>query len=325
MAKHIGRQIKMGIAKESTRGTAATPSHYVKWTSFDHESVPEYANDEGAMGTLVPTTEGHVVAKMAQGGFSANLGDDAIGLILYNLLGGLSSDANADASGNVYDHTYSLAESVTHQSLTITTEEPNQELAFALAMIESFELKFELGKLVEYTANFVSQGEASASITPSFQTENLFRPQDLTVKLASAKSGLGAASAICVRSLTLKIEKNTEADKCLGNVAPQDFNNREFKITGSMELIFENETYKDYNLDGTARALRIDLVNSGVTIGTAANPQLLIDLNSVQFQEYDRSKGLGDMVTQTLGFVGHYSIGDAEAIEAVLTNLTSSY
>jgi hypothetical protein len=170
-----------------------------------------------------------------------------------------------------------------------------------------------------------SKKGATATLTPSQNAENRFLPKHLVFKLASAYSGLTAASAVSVKSLSLKITKNLEPDWVLGSISPADFLNKAFSIEGDVELLWDAETYKTLTLAGTSQAMRIDLINTDVTIGAAANPEVQINLAKVIFQEIAVSGGLNEFVKQTLKFKASYSTTDSLMISAKVVNVQASY
>lgn len=325
MSKYIGRLIKVGIGKETVRGSAAAATYWLPITKADHLDKAEYAMNEAGYGTIVDSVHGEVVKRNAQGGFSALLGDKHFGLILYALLGTLNSAAKGAPNADVYDHTVTLAESAQHQSLTIGMDEANGDYQFPLGMLESLELKFELAALLEYTATFRSKKGTGASLTPALPDENIFRPQDFHFYIAANLAGLDAADEIPVKSCNLKIEKNVEDYDVLGSQEPNDILNRQVAITGSVTLIWDAETYKNYYLAGTTKAIRIKLTDTGVTIGSGLNPELKIDLAKAVFNDFSKDTTLNNVVMQTLGFKAVYSTSDAKVGQAVLTNLVTSY
>ena len=69
----------------------------------------------------------------------------------------------------------------------------------------------------------------------------------------------------------------------------------------------------------------MDMKNTDVTIGTAANPQLQIDLARCTFTALTRAIKLGDLVIQTLKFTAHYSTTDTGLAFAKLVNAVATY
>lgn len=324
MPKHIGRLISVGLAKETTRGTRVASQYWLPTKSADHSGKREYVHDDSALGVIHDAQESEVVKEWAEGGFSALMGSDHFGLVLLGLFGTVGSVESADAG--VYDHTFTVDNTAQHDTLTIELDQPNGDKSYSLAAITNLEVAFELGKYLDYTAGFMSKKGATQALTPAYASESRFRPQDLTVKFAGNAAGLAAASAVCVKSLTLTVEKNVESDDCLGDKEPQDFVNKSLMITGSLTLNYDSQTYENLALNGTKQAMRLDLANTDVTIGAASNPQLLIDFEKVSFEEVSFERGLDSLVTQTLTFKVLYNTSASKAITScVLTNTVSSY
>lgn len=320
----IGRQIDVGVGKESVRGTAVAPTFWLPAVSKNVDDAVEYAVDEAGRGVIEGDADALVVKKWAEGDIEGFVRDDSIGLLLLNVFGSVSSALKSGESV-VYEHDFSVNQSVQHQSLTLAMKHPVENIRFALAMINTFELTIELGAYVGFTANFMGKLGTSSSDTVSYVCENEFVPQHVEVKFADNLAGLGAASAVSVKSATLSINKNVETDDVVGNVEPNDILNKEFRVEGTLELLYDDTTYKALALAGTQKALRLDIANSDVTIGTASNPQLTIDMAKVKLTEFSRTGGNNDMVRQALTFMGYFSCDDAEMITAKLTNETASY
>lgn len=329
MAKGIGRKLQVGIAKETSRGTAESSATY--WAPFSEAEISE--KDEKVLVDqsygLIEESQGQdIVKQWAEGNIKAPLTDKHFGLILLAALGSVSTADNADSDPSVKDHTFTVAQSAQHQALTLFMDDPvgGQDYKFAMGVLTALEISYERGKFIEYSADFMAKKGATASLSPATTTENRFLPHHLTFKIASDISGLSGATPIALKSLKLKIEKNVESDDVLGSIAPADFLNKQFTITGELEAIWQNETdFKTATLAGTAKAMRIDLVNTGVTIGSAANPRLKIDLAKVVFGDFSTPIKLNDVMVQSVSFKAHYSAGDSKLVEALLTNAVSSY
>jgi len=146
------------------------------------------------------------------------------------------------------------------------------------------------------------------------------------MKLAANLAGLGAAAAINIKSFEISFDKKTEAMFVLGNIAPDDIINQEFSIEGNISAYFEDTaSFKAIFEGGTAKALRLDALNAGVTIGASSNPELKIDLAKVNLEDYSRSGGLGSIVEQSIKFKANYSLTDSAIASIVLTNTQTAY
>lgn len=326
MSKGIGRLFQLGIAKETVRGTPESAAGY--WIPFSEMSIEERDQkiaDEQAYGVIEDSIGMSIITKWAQGNFKAPIGDKHFPLVLLAALGNLSSALHSGET-LVYDHTITVQQSARHQALSLFLDDPlgGQDYKHALGVIESLEISYEMGQFLSYTANVKARRGATASLSPANVTENRFLPKHVTFKTASNLAGLAGATPIQIKMLSLKIDASVEDDYVLGNEQPVDFLNKQFMVEGQFEATWTDESLKSIALAGTPQALRIDLVSDQV-IGTAANPQLQIDLAKCTFTEITRAIKINDVVMQTIAFKAHYSISDSKMITIKAVNTVSSY
>lgn len=326
MGKGIGRTLALGLAKESSRGSAQSSATY--WLPFDDVSFDEkYDNVQAdqAFGVIENSVGEYRVKNYADGSFKLPMVDQSTGLIFLGMLG---SQAVATHSGEsvVYDHTFTVGESAQHQSLTLFIHDPlsGTDYSHANGVIHKLDIDAALKKFVQLSVSARAQkGVSQSSFSPSLLTENRFIPQYMTFKYATAVSGLSGATAIALKSIKLSIDANIEDQEVLGNVAPADFLNKEFKVEGQLECIYQNLTdFKTVALatPNVGQAMLIDLKNTDVTLGSATNPELKITLNQVFFNEYSRPIKVKDLIYQTVKFRGSYKLADSAMITVVLTN-----
>lgn len=159
----------------------------------------------------------------------------------------------------------------------------------------------------------------------AYTSENVFRQQDCTFKLAGSQSGLGAASAINVRSAKLSLDGGVEDDRTIGAVAPVDIVNTTLKSELEVELVVTDETYPVALLAGTAYAARLDFNNTTVTIGASSNPRLYFDCYRVILQDVPVKFQKGKLTLVTLKFKILYSEADAKSVRAILRNTVAAY
>lgn len=327
--KGLSRLVQFGIAKETTRGTSeAAASFWIPWKDLSMDEVQEEVLNQEAYGVIEDTFSRDITKQYAKGSLTAPITDKHFALILFNLLGSLSTASNADGSGTVKDHTITVAQTSQHQALSLFLDDPvgAQDYKFALGMIESLEISYELGQYITYKIDFKAKKGGTATLTPATSTENRFTHKHVVFKLAANLAGLGAASAATIKSFKLKIKTSLEDDFVLGSVDPADFLNKSISIDGSLTAFWQNESdYKTAFLANTAQAMRIDIQNTDVTIGTSAKPLVRIDLAKVYFNQLGRTFKLNDIVMQDLSFKAVYSSGDSKAITCLVTNLQTSY
>jgi hypothetical protein len=324
MSKFIGRLADIGIAKEASRGTAETDvDFYLPKISLTLDDKIEQAIDESSIGVIEDSPGASIVGKHAEGEIEGNIHDKSFGLLLLAALGSVSTGSAQQTV--VYPHTFSVGQNAQHPSLTLFLDDPNQDYKYALGVIDKLDIDISLGQFARYVAAFRAKAGETASLSPSYSAENTFLPQHGSLKIASALAGLGAASALDIRSVKLSIIKNAEDDRKLGSVAPADILNKQFAVEGSIELVFNDNTFKTDMLADTAKAMRIRLTNSDVTIGSSLNPQLTIDLAKVKFSNFERQYANGDIVTATVDFKAFYSLADTSMITVDLLNTQASY
>ena len=324
MSKFIGRLADIGIAIETTRGTAeASADFWLPKQSMSMDDGIEQVVNESSVGVIEDSPGASITGKFAVGEIEGNIYDESFGCLLLATFGAVSTSGPDETT--VYTHTFTVDQSAQHDSLTIFLDDGNQDYKYALAMIESLELDISLGQFARYSTSIRSKVGETASLSPSYSSENHFLPQHGSVKIASAVSGLGAASAIDIKMARLTISKNIEDDRVLGSINQADILNKQFAVEGQIELIFDDETFKTEMLADTAQAMRIRLTNSDVTIGAALNPQITIDLAKVKFSNFAKNYSNNDIVTATVDFKAFYDTGESSMIEVELINEHSAY
>jgi hypothetical protein len=189
--KGIGRLVQVGVAKETTRGTAIASASY--WNPFQElvlDEKKEFVHDEQSYGIIEDTTNLTQTKRWAEGSLAGNVLDQSFGLILYSMFGGYAVSGPTDSS---YTHTFTIGETAQHQSLTLFLHDPLSfvDYSYANGVVEKLELMVELKKFVTFSATLKSlTGASQSAFTPSTTTENRFVPQYLAAKFALNYGGL---------------------------------------------------------------------------------------------------------------------------------------
>ncbi len=322
MSKFIGSRIDLGAAKEVVRGTAVVPSYWLRPSEVSVDERVMKSLDESSRNLIEDSIDSQIVGKYAEGSFTLPIRDRSFGLLMLALFG---SVADATPEAGVYDHTYSVQQSNQHQSLTLHFKEPNTGKDYALAMLTEMEFAVELEKHAIAKFGFRSKGGSAMARAAAYISENIFLPTHGDIRFAANVAGLGAAIPIKVRQISIKVTKNVEDDRALGDVNQQDILNRQVQVEGELTLVYDDQTYVNDLLNNTVQALRIDLTNTSVTIGLVSNPRIRYELAKVLLEEVGRSFGKGDIVLQTLKFKAFYSESDSSMISTVVRNVVPSY
>lgn len=322
----IGRKVLVGLAKETTRGTAvATAGCWPAVTDNGVQDKIEKVRNTAALGVIEAGHESHVAKEWGEGDIKGLITDKTVAWLFMWLFGQESVAANTPTSG-VTTRTYNVKQDAKHQSMTVLlNDEQLGDRAYALAMMSSFEINIEPGKEVEFSLNYKSKKGAAATVTTSLTAENTFLSRDAILKLATNAAGLNAASAVqTLRKLVLKFEKNVEEDYRVGGTGPSEIYNKEFSVSGTLDLALEDATYRDLALSDAVRALRVTVPIPTVTIGTSTNPSFELSFNKVSFSEFSLERGLGDIVMQALSFEAEFSVADGKMVEGRVINNVAS-
>jgi hypothetical protein len=318
MTKFVARRGQLGLALEATRGTPVNPTIWMPIENLAFKESTEEARESQGQGVIADSDSKYVVMKMAEGEVEAQIYDQALGLILIGVVG--SSPVTTGA--NPYTHTFTLTQTNQAKSLSLYWKDPDRSDMYPMAMVDQFELKAEPNGIIEYTVGFKSKAAREwTSQTPSYTTlGSKFLHQHVQFKLAANIAGIAAASVISLKSLELKINKNVEYDAVMGTVEPEDILNHQLSIEGTLELNLEDDTYRDYMLNGTYRAMEIKLNN-----GTSST--LTLQFPRVDFSQWDPDYTLNNIAKQKINFKCNYDAANAQDIftTCTLINTKSSY
>lgn len=321
MANLIGRLVKVGVAKEASRGVGAAPVLWIPQTSVGLRAATEEARVEGALGSISDSDDKLVVEKYAEGELGGEMRSQSIGYLLYNLFGSVSSSGSGD-----YTHAFSLSETNNHQSLALVVKDDNLDEMYRLSMINSLGISVELGGLVMFSADVMAKSPVTTSSTYSAPTDYLFSKKHVHVKVAADLASLDAATELELKTLELTFNKNVERDSAIGTAEPVDFFNKQFAVEGSLSLNFVDNTFRDYMLNGTKRAMRIDIDNADETIsGGSLSPRLRIELPSVDFSGWEPDRSLNEILKQSINFKANYDTTNGIVSTCDLRNGKASY
>lgn len=320
----IGRQIQVGIGKESTRGTVATPAYWIPKFDASVEDKVEKEVSSQSFGTIYESDGSIVAKKYAEGEISGKVRDKSFGLLALATMGKITSGAGGETG--VYSHLLEVEQSNQHQSVTIEMKNDAEQVAFANAVIKSLKLTADVGKSVEFSAGFMAKAGVTSANTPAYTVENEFNAKHATIKFATTVAGLAGAQAIPVKGIELSIDKAVDEEMKLGSVEPVDFYNKEFGVEGNIEATYaDTETFKDLYKAGTVSAVEIKIENADVIIGTTLHPSITIVMPKVSLESWARGGSNKDIVKQTIKFKAHHDLTDGSMIEMTLINGVATY
>ena len=325
MTKFIGKVATFGMGKETTPGTAVTPTHRVPLEKKVPNIKDEYIHDKSDYGVIVESVGSDLVYKKGEPHVEGLVFDKIIGLFCMAALGSVSTSSD-DPEAGVNTHTFSILNSAVHPTYTLAFKDPNRDFAFPYSKLKTFDITYNKRAFIKFSADFISQAKESDSNTAAYPTdENRFNSSHVSFKIADTQADLASASAITVENLAFKLEKDILEQDSLGNSEPAAIYNGLIKLSFEVELVFDSTTYQDYYEGGTAKAAELKITNSGVTIGTSTNPSLAIQFNKFNFTAMDEPYTENDLIRQKFTCKGHYKLSDSKALQMILINTESSY
>lgn len=323
-----GRKIGYAIGREGvggSRGVAVAPTHGIPHIDGDFKPRGEKIINDSSIGVLANANGAAIVKEWAEGDITSKFTPNAGGLLLLAGFGNVVSSDHADANAAVRSHLFTMSEDNLHPSFTLVRKEANQNKRYALGTCRSWEMEVVVGEYVKVTTSWIAKDGVVDVDTITYAEEAEFTPKYAMLKRAATIAGFGAADPLKVRRFRVKIEKTVADDYVFGSNSPDEFYVTEYNVGGEIEQRYENlEHYELYKSDSTA-ALQLTLENTDVNIGAAAHPGLVLQLPAVTLDEWDLDQGKDAVVSQTVGFKGLFSIAEAQAIQAVLTNTQNNY
>lgn len=325
--EYIGRRVEVGLGIETTAGTAVAPQIWVPHLGAGFQRRNKQVQNESAMGRVEKVNDSAVTAKWADGSLNGKVGDKSIGYLLYSVFGSPTTTDNADSDAAVKDHTFNVSQTNSTPTLTVVRKDAGvSNRRHALGTVGELNITSDDDGWIRFESDLKAKAGANGSDTPAYTAENEFLLRHTTIKLASNVAGLGAASALDVRSFKLEINRNL-ADPFIpaGSVEPTAFDATEWEASGEIVLRYNATTFEDLWYDNTKRALQIALINNDVTIGSAARPSLTFTAPQASLTSFEKSDDLDEIVEQTIEFSCELSLSDAYALRAVLTNTQAAY
>ncbi len=313
-----GIQSQITIAKESTWGTAVTPTKSIPVRPTGGIAIKENIQ-------MIPAIKGQLQKDYAaikgktsyEGDYTLDAFADYIG---YFLLSALGTDSPALHSGEstVYDHI--LTESIPKPSLTIEQAIAENTRRYAGCIVSGFKVVGKVGEMIEFTPTLSAKTQASSSeVSAAFSTVPAFNHAQMVVKIGGTVIGE-------VENFELDFKNGLEMVYALGNLEPS-FNSIAggSEVSGKIELYLDATTIAELTnyINATNRSL--EFVATGNAIGTAANYVLDLLVPKAIYTAAE-TKVTDSHNLLSIEFHGIFDTGGINKLLAcTLTNLLASY
>lgn len=321
MAKTLALDEFVSIANEdtATRGTfadavVAIPYEKGSLTLYDK---PVYIDAElGGVGNFGPI-KSDLAELYSAGGWAGPIFNDSVGHELRCLAGKPDSSQQIGSTG-VYEHTFENKEGAEHDSMSVTTKEANENLGYPFYMIDTWNLEWGKAQYVKRTVEGMGRSsEGKTTSNPAaVDVSQMFLPNMVSVKLAADTAGLSSATNIKSISGNLNFSKNVALQYITGRADknPDDINNGEVMVEGSIELFMENPTERAKVFGNTPQAIEVNMAT-----GTGSTLQgLKFTLNVSVLNDFEKLRS--DHTRQRINFKVNRPALGTEPYEIVLTN-----
>jgi hypothetical protein len=330
MSLQRGEDCVIGIAQSTDRQTHADAQVWIPArTPSGIAPQIESIDVKEARGNKVTSTGREIVQKRVEGDLEINVRVQSIGHLLKPFFGAVASVVNADPSGLVYDHTFTiLADTPVHPAIHGSLSQPaGQDYEFIGGGISKLDLTIDPGDLVRAVAGLGFSREvanAGGAYVPSFSpNDSHFRHQDVVIKLAANVAGLDAAPAIGVKSFATSLPNGLFVNQNVSELNGQMLVGA-FDLSGSFELDYQNEALHDAFDQNTYQAMRVEMVRSDITLGNGENPRIAFIFPKISINGWTPNRPLEEIVTQAISFMAHNDPTEG-AIKAEVRNLVANY
>lgn len=328
MPIHIARRSAVGIAPEAVPGTYVSPTNWTPHQSISLENAPESVPDDSAIGVVEGAFDSQVLYNRAEGGIEGFIQDEAFGHYLKSMFGSVTSEAMSGDNSDVSEHTFSVSQTNTRPTLSITEKNPNTDRRFTMALVRRLDIVAEARMWARFTADIVSKTSTpnSPASTPAITMENKFPPVGISLKYADTVAGLASGTTIPLRTFTASFENGGQEDPdALGYESSPGMITETFNSTVTLEGLYRDDTLRGFAQVAAKKAVGIYLTVPNVTIGDDQHPSLTLLFQPGFFSDWSKSNDLNANVTQSLTFYSLYSTSESNSVQAILKNLEASY
>ena len=325
MATYIGKLINIWVGAEWTRGQGASSFDYIPKLSFSFDTKIEVEDNEAGIWKLAKSTDTCVSKISWEWEVEGHLWVNIIWYFIKNMLWDVSSVETADNSW-AYKHTFALAHNNLHPSLAISIVEPNQNEVFPLVMCESLEISWEPWKCLNFKSSFKSKNATSASNTATYNKDYNLNANNISVKIADNEAGLSSGTNLDLLNFEFKVGTDLEDVVEIWSNEVKEIFNKLVEVSGSFELLYDTNDYKNLYLNQTKKAIWIYIEDTGTVIGSNSDhPKLNIVLPRVNLEEWARNVDEESIVQQTIWFKALYDVENDKLVDVELVNTKASY
>ena len=310
MAVDIGRRGALGIGIEATPGTTTTIDKFIPFTECSLIENHQPIADNSARGVRDSQGSGSVEGKKSgEGSISVVLNATHSPYFFGLVLGNIDS---TDSITPLYQHTIERKADSQPRTATIWRDRSVDQVAFPYAVVNSLEMNFS-DDVASLTAEVMSKSPIEGwTETPTVETLELYTFKNAYVELTNG----GTTSELKVTEFNLSINNNADLIYAPNSNDVDRIVSKNFEVSGSFSVLFEDETQKDAYADLTKQALKV--VFTGTETG-----KITIEIPQFRLQSAPIETPIDDVNNQTAEFIGEYD--GTETIKVTIENEVASY
>ena len=296
-------QTFLGIAKESTAGTAVAPTNYLRVTGLTPASQPNALMDESLQGSMVKNYDTLAGVNQTAVGVEGNVYADEIGWFLASILGDVATTGASDP----FSTTFAIKNNGQPKTYTLTDYDGNAATAYAGMMCSDLTITYSQDGLAAFSSSWVGLNQASAS-TP---TETPGTTKALpTWAAAPTINSLGTFKVI---DYSCAIKRTVSAEGTLSNSQNPTiiFAGGDLDVTGTATLVYDTSsgpTALGYSRAFTQIPFIVDLVSPA-----SANRELKIQTSNVTFTTAPLGRSAGRYATLAVSWQSNANATDVGA------------
>jgi hypothetical protein len=244
----------LGIAKETTPGTAVAATHFLPVTDMSPKDDVTYLKDKGMRGAMVEDYDTIAGVKVATYDFGGDVFPDVLGFPLAGVLG----DLTTTGASAPFSHAFSVLNSTDGQPPSYTISDyygggAASTRRFAGMKFSEVGIKWSADGALTYTAKAMGYASATATNpTPSFTTVSLM-PAWIGV------ISIGGSTVTYVTDGEVTIKRPVDAIHTAdGTADPYKVWAGPVTVDGKMTIVMEDDTEYTRYLTNTKPALDMD-------------------------------------------------------------------
>ncbi|MCU1590090.1 MAG: hypothetical protein JWP11_1346 [Frankiales bacterium] len=241
----------LGIAKETTKGTAVAASDYIPVTALTPQDTVMFLADKGMRGSQVELYNEIQGPTMSEYSFAGDVFPDTIGYVLAGLLG----DVTTTGASAPFSHAFAVKNSGDGQPPSYTLSDYNTATTrqFAAMQFSEASFKFSGDGLLSYSAKAL--GNISTTTTKPTQSFSAVTP------IAAWKGvvTIGGGAVVTLVDGTCELKRSVEAVHTLdGSANPYKIWGGPVAASGKMTFLAEDESQLLNYLNNSQPSLVLD-------------------------------------------------------------------